>query len=113
MGRGDGSFWPAHHIPVAPPAAPLSAGGPHSVAIVELNGDGKPEILTGNTNTSNGECDHIGDAMLWLQTFAAGNPRTSSSYAVRSAASAAASVNGETKILVIRLEPIADRIEIF
>ena len=101
--------------------ASVNAGGPFSIAAgaenVVYNAANQSinasQHFFCNTNTSNGECDHIGDAMLWLQTFAAGNSRTSSSYAVRSAASAAASVNGETKILVIRLEPIADRIEIF
>lgn len=66
-----------------------------------------------NTNTSNGECDHIGGALLWQQTFAAGNPRSAPSYTMQSAGSTANRINGETKLLVMQLEPVADRIEIF
>jgi hypothetical protein len=70
-------------------------------------------------NTGTAQCDHFEGALLWLQTFAPGataNPalqRASPSFLAQSAASTAARVNGESKLLAIQLEPIADRVEIF
>jgi hypothetical protein len=64
-----------------------------------------------NTGVGN-ECRHSPGGLLWLQTFAGGNPRSNPIFFLQSASSAT-TVQGDGKILAIHLEPIADRIEIF
>jgi hypothetical protein len=103
--------------------AAVNAGGPFSVAVGAenivynaINRSSNPyQHFVCNTSVSNGECDHIAGALLWLQTFAGGNPRSAPSFLVQSAADldTPTRINGESKILAIQLEPVADRVEIF
>ncbi len=44
LGNGDGSFAPAA-------GSPFAAPNPVSVAVADVNGDGRPDIVTGNFNT--------------------------------------------------------------
>ena len=54
-------------------------------------------------------CNHFPAGLIWRQTAAAASP----SYSVVAAASAAASINGQAKILAMHLNPVVDRIEIY
>ncbi len=91
LGNGDGTFQAA---------APYDSGGQTatSIAVADVNGDGKPDLLVANECTSSSNCNGIVSVLLGNGdgTFKAAAPYNSGGYQARSVA--VADMNGDGKL---------------